>query len=215
MIRRTCVISAFVVVVTVMLAAPALAASGGGVLTVVPPRLPVIYPMNVPISGSLTVNGLPLAGETVRVGQTAGGVFTEVVTVTTQTDGTYEAWAKPTVNATWTAFWGDVGGNEVAITVAPRVKLALSHLRSDKKLTEVFSGGVGPSHAGASVLVQKAVGAAWKTIARGRLDAGSHYRIVWTVPFKTATYTLRAILPAHADNAQGTSMKAKLRVVIQ
>jgi serine protease len=214
MIRRTCVISTFVFVVCAMLAAPGLAAPGVK-LTVVPPKLPVAYPLNVAITGSLTENGLPLAGETVRVGQTAGGVFTEVVSVTTHADGTYEAWVKPTVNATWTALWGDVPGDQVAIPVAPRVRLALSHLQSGKELTEVFSGGVGPSHAGSSVLVQKAVGAQWKTVARGRLDANSHYRIVWTVPFKTATYTLRAILPEHADNAQGTSIKAKLKVVIR
>lgn len=217
MIRRMCAISTFVFVVCVMLAAPALATPGVGVkLTVVPPKLPVAYPLNVAITGSLTANGLPLAGETVRVGQTAGGVFTEVVSVTTHADGTYEAWVdKLKVNATWTAFWGDVHGDEVAIPVAPRVRLALSHLQSGKQLTEVFSGGVGPSHAGSSVLVQKAVGTAWKTVARGRLDAQSHYRIVWAVPYKTATYTLRAILPAHADNAQGTSVKAKLKVVIR
>lgn len=216
MIRRMCAISLFVFVVTALLAAPALAASGADVkLTVVPPKLPVVYPLTVAVTGSLTANGRPLAGEAVRVGQTTGGVFSEVVSATTHADGTYEAWVKPTANATWTALWGDVRGDEVAIPVAPRVRLALSHLQSGKELTEVFSGGVAPSHAGSSVLVQKAVGVAWKTVARGRLDAKSHYRIVWNVPFKTATYTLRAVLPAHADNAQGTSIKAKLKVVIR
>ena len=63
--------------------------------------------------------------------------------------------------------------------------------------------------------MQKAVGTAWKTMARGRLDAKSRYRIVWNVPYKTATYMMRAVLPAHADHPQGTSIKAKLKVVIR
>ena len=141
--------------------------------------------------------------------------FLPFVSVTTHADGSYEAWVKPTASATWTAFWGDVQGDEIAIPVAPRVSLTLSHLQSGRDLTEIFSGAVGPSHAGASVQVQRAVGAAWKTIARGRLDAKSHYRILWKVPYTTATYTLRAILPEHADHAQGTSMKARLKVVIR
>ena len=109
MIRRTCTISLIVFAVSVLLAAPALAGSGADVkLTVVPPKLPVVYLSNVRITGSLTADGLPLAGEIVQVGRTAGGVFSAVVSVTTHADGTYEAWVKPTDSATWTALWGDV-----------------------------------------------------------------------------------------------------------
>jgi hypothetical protein len=216
MIRRACVISAFVTVILALLVAPALAVSGANVkLTVVAPRLPVKYPMTVAITGSLTADGLPLAGETVQVGQTSGGVFTPVASATTDATGSYQAWFKPTANATWTALWGDVHGDEVAIPVAPRVSLALSHVQSGRRLTEIFRGAVGPSHAGMSVLVQEATRGAWKTIASGRLDARSHYRIAWKVPFKTATYKLRTILPAHTDHAQGTSATAKVRVVVK
>ena len=63
--------------------------------------------------------------------------------------------------------------------------------------------------------MQKAVGTKWRTVASGRLDSRSRYRILWAVPYKTATYKLRTILPAHADHTQGTSTTAKLKVVIR
>ena len=216
MIRRTLVIATLVTVVLAGLSAAALAATGADTrLTVVPPHLPVLYRWNVVITGSLTAGGLPLAGETVQVGTISGGVFTPVVSATTGADGSYLAPVRPTVNATWTAVWGDVHGDEVTVPVAPRVSLALSHLQSGKQLTEIFSGAVVPAHAGVRVQIQKATGGvSWKTVASGRLDSRSRFRITWSVPYKTAKYQLRAILPAHSDHAQGTSTKASLKVVI-
>ena len=216
MIRRACVISAMAAVILAFLATPALAASAADVkLTVVPPPLPVRYPLTVAITGTLTADGVPLAGEDVQVGQTVDGVFTAVASATTDASGSYQAWIKPAANGTWTAFWGDAQGDEVAITVAPHVSLALTHVQSGRRLTEIFRGAVGPRHAGMSVLVQRSVGGVWKTVAAGSLDARSHYRIAWNVPYKTATYKLRTILPEHADHAQGTSATARLRVVIR
>jgi hypothetical protein len=216
MMRRRFAITVFVILAVACAAAPALAASGAAVkLTVVPPKLPVAYPLTVAITGSLTANGLPLSGETVQVGRTTGGVFSAVVSVTTHADGSYEAWVKPTASATWTALWGDVRGDEIPIPVAPRVSLALSHLQASRALTEVFSGAVAPKHPGMKVLIQKAVsGTTWKTVTSGRLDSRSRFRITWHVPYRNARYQLRAILPAHADHAQGTSTKAVLKVAI-
>ena len=65
------------------------------------------------------------------------------------------------------------------------------------------------------MLIQKAVGSGWRTVASGRLDSRSRYRVVWAVPFKTASYKLRVILPAHADHAEGDSPTASLKVVIR
>ncbi len=72
-----------------------------------------------------------------------------------------------------------------------------------------------PNHRGKKVLVQKAVGRLWKTVASGRLDSRSRYRITWYLPYRTATYKLRTVIPAHADHAQGTSARATLRVVVR
>ena len=65
------------------------------------------------------------------------------------------------------------------------------------------------------MVIQKAVGSGWRTVASGRLDSRSRYRVIWALPYKTATYKLRAVVPAHADHAEGASQTATLRVVIR
>jgi hypothetical protein len=242
MIRRTLVIVATLAVGLTLAATPALAASGragsaharcrsaatdlpraagaGTELTVaadLPPLTPVKYPKSVDLTGHLTTDGLPPATpQVVQVGQTSGDSFTPVASAKTDASGFYRAAVTPTSNGTWTAVCGDVRGNEVAIEVAPRVTLALSHVQAAARLTEIFSGVVAPKHAGMRVLIQKAVrGGMWQMVASGRLDSRSRYRVTWNVPYKTARYRLRAILPAHPDHAQGTSMKAVLKVVVR
>jgi hypothetical protein len=241
MIRRTLVIVAFVAVALALVAAPALAApsgaggagaavngsshglwraGAGAQLTVsaadLPPLQPLKYPDTVDIIGTLTTGGQPPAtSQVVQVGQVTGGSFTPFASATTDANGFYRATVKPTSNGTWTAICGDVRGNDIAIEVAPRVSLVLSHLQASTKPTEIFSGAVAPKHAGKRVLVQKAVsGGMWQTVASGRLDSRSRFRITWRVPLKSAKYNLQAILPAHADHAQGTSTKAVLTVVV-
>ena len=217
MVRRTFAIASLVTVALACLATPAFAATGVDTrLTVVPPHLPALYRWNVDITGTLTAGGLPLAGETVQVGTLSGGVFTAVVSAKTGADGSYSAPIRPTVTATWTAVWGDVQGDDVAVPVAPRVSLALSHLQSGTRLTEIFTGAVAPGQSGLRVLVQKATGtAAWQTVASGRLDDRSHYRIAWRLAYTTATYKVRVVLPAYADYAQGTSQKATVQVKVR
>lgn len=97
----------------------------------------------------------------------------------------------------------------------PRVTLALSHLKAGTRLRETFSGSVTPNHRGQRVLIQKAVGAGWRTVASGRLSSRSRYQVTWALPYKTATYKLRAVVPAHSDHAEGASPNATLRVVIR
>jgi hypothetical protein len=240
MIRRTPVIAAVITVVLALVAMPAFAShgargarvpsegaapglwhatGGGGALTVaadLPPLTPVKYPRSVDLTGHLTTDGLPPATpQVVQVGQVSGGSFTQVASATTDANGFYRATVKPTSNRTWTAVCGDVRGNDIVIDVAPRVSLVLSHIQAAAKPTEIFSGAVAPKHAGMQVFVQKAAGGGrWHTVASGRLDSRSRFRITWHVPLRSATYNLQAIVPAHADHAQGTSMKAVLTVVV-
>ena len=95
-------------------------------------------------------------------------------------DGLLQATLQPTANATWTAAAGGVAGEEALIQVMPRVTMALSHLKAGTRLTEIFSGSVQPERTRARrVLVQKAVGTGWRTVASGRLDSRSRYHITW------------------------------------
>jgi hypothetical protein len=184
-------------------------------LTFRPQARLIQYGRSVPVAGYMTTGGgLPVSGGAVTVGNVNGADVTPVTTAQTDADGFYRTIISPSANAVWTAT-GVAAGDQVAIKVMPRVTLALSHIASGTRLTEVFTGRVQPAHDGRRMLVQKAVGSGWRTVASGRLDGRSRYRISWRLPYRTATYKLRVVLPAHVDHAQGTSTPATLRVVIR
>ena len=152
---------------------------------------------------------------TVKVGRAAGSTFVPVATATPAATGLYQTSVRPTANADWTATGGGAQAVTTRVEVMPKVTLALSHLVAGTRLSETFSGAVAPAHAGKKVLVQKAVGSSWVNVASGRLDSRSRYRITWHLPYKTASYKLRTVIPTHPDHAQGTSTTATLRVVIK
>ncbi len=190
-------------------------ANPAAALTFRPQAKLVQYGRRVAVRGFMYVGGgLPSSGGLVTIGMVTGGSITRVTQATTDASGFYSKSIKPTANATWTAT-GVAPGDRVAIKVAPKVTLALSHTTSGTRLTEIFSGSVAPRHAGSRVVIQKAVSAGWRTVASGRLNGSSRYRVTWTLPYRTATYKLRAAIPAHADHAEGASSTATLRVVVK
>ena len=65
------------------------------------------------------------------------------------------------------------------------------------------------------MLVQYRTATGWHTVQAGTVDARSRYRVTWKIPNRTARYTLRVVLPAHADYSQGVSPMATLRVVVK
>jgi hypothetical protein len=185
-------------------------------LTFRPRSQSVQYGKSVIVAGYSTLaGGLPASSSQVLIGGVKAGAFTQETTATADGTGYYQAALRPTANATWTARAGGVQAGAVEIKVMPRVTLALSHLKAGTRLTETFSGSISPRHAGSRVLVQKAVGSGWRTVASGRLNSSSRYRVTWVLPYKTATYKLRVAILAHADHAEGVSQTATLRVVIR
>jgi hypothetical protein len=191
-------------------------AAAGTQVTARPRTLQVQYPQRLDIAGYLTVDGLPPATPaTVKVGTLAGSTFKPAGSATPGATGLYQASVKPSANASWTATAGGAPAAATRVEVMPKVTMTLSHLTAGTRLSEVFGGAVAPAHAGRKVLVQKQAGSAWQTVARGKLDRRSRYRIVWYLPYKTATYKLRTVLPAHADHALGASPTATLRVKIR
>lgn len=183
-------------------------------LTLRPHARLVVYGKSVGVAGYDTqAGGSPAESAQVRIHPVSGPGAN--VTATTDAAGYYGGVIKPLANATWTATAGGVEADPVTVQVQPRVTLALSHLRASTRLSEIFSGSVSPNHKGQKVLVKKAVGKVWKTVASGRLDGRSKYRITWYVPYRTATYKLRAVIPAHGDHAEGTSSIGTLKVVIR
>lgn len=188
----------------------------GAALTLRPRAAGVTYGGGVSLAGYLTVEGAPLAGAAVKLAPSAG----DPTTVVTDVSGLYRATLRPQANASWTASASGPSGQTIVsdpaivITVAPDVSLDLRHRRAGDGYVEVFSGRVKPGHAGGRVLVQRRSGDAWRTLVAGTLDASSRYRATWRVPMRTATYFIRALLPAHADHVAGVSTTARLRVVV-
>lgn len=224
MIRRTLVIVLFFTAVLTSVPSPGLALdpAGGAAaearaaepttsLTFLP-RLDVIrYGRSIRVEGALTTDGAPIADATVLVHRVGAATGTEVVT---DAMGRYVTTISPHENAAWVASSGDLQSAEVLIKVAPKVTLALSHKRTASRLAEYFSGSVAPSHAGRTMLVQRATKSGWRTVASGKLNASSRYRIAWVLPRRSATYRLRVVLPAHGDHVQGNSPPATLQVVV-
>jgi hypothetical protein len=181
-----------------------------------PPSQSVQYGKSITVAGYSTLaGGLPASASPILIGKVRAGAFTQETTTTAGGSGFYQATLKPSVNAIWTARAGGIQGGGVEIRVMPRVTLALSHLTAGTRLTETFSGSVAPRHAGSRVVIQKAVGSRWRTVASGRLSGSSRYKVTWALPYRTATYKLRTAILAHADHAEGASQTATLRVVIR
>ncbi len=171
----------------------------------------IMYGAHIRVAGYVTqADGLPAA----RVGVTVTRNGAASAALRTQADGFYTTSIGPKSNATWSATAAGASAGEIVIRVLPKLTLSLSHTTSSTRLTEILSGAVTPNHAGATVRIQKAVGSGWRTVASGRIDSRSRYRVTWSLPRKTASYKLRAMLPAHADHAEGASLTARLRVVI-
>lgn len=223
MFRRALCTAVFATVILTCAAAPATAreahrspaAHAAGSVTAVTftPRLTIVrYGRAVSVSGILTTDGDPVAGVTVTLRETRGGVTRGGGTAVTNGQGRYQTTVSPRFNASWHAEGAGVSSPSVVIQVRPRVTLALSHTQSGARLTEVFSGAVAPAHAGKRVFVQRYTADGWRAVASGRLDRRSHYRVRWLMPYRSAVHRLRVLLPAHRDHADGISPTAYVRV---
>jgi hypothetical protein len=188
-------------------------AAGSATAVTFTPRLTIVrYGRAVPVSGFVTSADEPVAGSTVTLRETRGGMTRRGGTAVTNGQGLYQTTVTPRFNASWHAEAAGVSSLPVVIQVRPRVTLALSHTQSGARLTEVFSGAVTPTHEGRRVLVQRYTANGWRAVASGLLDRRSHYRIRWLMPYRSAVYRLRVLLPAHSDHADGVSPTAFVRV---
>lgn len=187
----------------------------GLAITFRPHARTIKYGRWVGVAGYLTSDGEPLVGRTVTLRGTRGDTSLRGGKATTGGEGFYATAVAPKSNYTWSAQSGGAVSAGLMIGVMPRLTLALSHTKSGGHLYEHFSGKVKPAHRGSRVLVQRRSRAGWRTIKAGAVDARSRYRVTWKLPNRSATYSLRVILPAHADHSQGASPRATLRVVFK
>jgi hypothetical protein len=190
-------------------------AAAGPSVTLRPRSALVLYGTSVTVGGYYADGATPVGGAEVQVSGVAAGGTAAGAAAVTSAQGYYEVSLTPETNARWRAVAGAAASEEHLIRVMPKVSLSLSHLRpSGTRLVEVFTGSVAPRHTGTWVRVQRAVGSTWRTVASGKLDERSRYRITWRLPDRTATYKVRAVVPEHADHTEGASLVGTLRVVV-
>ena len=176
----------------------------------------VTYGNSVTVAGYSQLGGsLPGRDTAVQLRKVVSGGTAPGGSDTTDAQGYYEVVLKPRANAVWTAVLGDAATEQRKILVAPKVTLTLSHLKpSGTRLVEVFTGSVAPRHAGTRVLVQKASGSKWRTVASGKLDRRSRYRVAWRCSTNRHVQ-VATVVPRHSDHAQGASTVGALRVVVK
>jgi lipoprotein-anchoring transpeptidase ErfK/SrfK len=100
---------------------------------------------------------------------------------------------------------------EVTVSVRPRVKLFASArvYRGDRARLSV---AVGPTHAGATVMVQRRQDGEWAEWRTLRLGAGSRAHVVWR-PDSLGAWPLRVVMPADDVHLEGRSRVGKVIVV--
>ena len=180
----------------------------------------VTFGETVALQGVLSVQGAPLLPSlTVIISAQAAGEagFTPIGTASVSGDGSFSFSHTPQHSTTYRAdFAGDAGlgmapANPVdcAVQVRSAVKLvapATVWLREQATL----SGTVAPARmAGTLVTLQYRSGPTWETFTTATLNDQSAFSVAWT-PTAAATLKLRALAPADAANAAGSSAERPL-----
>ena len=95
------------------------------------------------------------------------------------------------------------------VTVNVSQLLKLSVRRKGGKV--YFKGSLGPKKKGRVILIQKAAGKRWKTIARVKTSSGSTFAKVLALALGRHGYRFRATTAAYPGLLSGTSRTVKLR----
>jgi hypothetical protein len=145
-----------------------------------------------------TVHGAAPAGAGVgfeRYDQATGRwVATPDAGVAAGPDGAYETTMKPGVGTTYRAVAGDVASVPVLIHLDVAVSLRASTKSTTLGKKVVLAGRARPADPGSKVVIQRKVGATWKTVAGGRIaESNGTFAIGWT-PRAKGTYVIRAFV---------------------
>ena len=148
----------------------------------------VLFGSAATLSGQISTG---TAGEAVVVFGKAFGQsdFTQVASLTTGSGGAWSVAVKPSIGTTYEARWKGVASAQLAVSVRPRVTLAV-------KPGGLFVTSVAPGMTGKTVFLQRwsVTLKAWITVKKSKLGARSSSRIVWR-PAK-GDYKVRVLLPA-------------------
>ena len=135
------------------------------------------------------------------------GVFDNVATATTDSNGDFSFVQRPTLNTNYMARRGGDESSAVTVAVQPRVGLRLNDYRPRSGQRVRFFGRVCPQHTGSRVAIQRRFSTGYRTVRRATLRAiaGSGCSS-WTRTFRVRRDgRYRAVIGAHADHIRGVS----------
>ena len=170
----------------------------------------VVYGKSVTLNGLLMQGALALSGQTVTLAAQPFGSpgFTQFATPTTGATGAYPTIVQPTMQTVYQATAaGATTSPTVTVYVSQLVKLAVR--RKGGKV--YFKGSLRHARKGRVIVIQKAAGKRWKTIARVKTSARSTFAKVLSLPLARHGYRFRATTLAYPGLLSGTSRTVKLR----
>jgi predicted GH43/DUF377 family glycosyl hydrolase len=179
-------------------------------LTIAAAPMKVVYGRSAHLSGVLAQGTLALNGQTVTLAAEpfGGSAFTPFATPTTDSNGAYATIVTPAMQTTYQASATSVA-TLPTVTVQVSQLLKLSVHRKGAKV--YFKGSLGPKRTRKIILIQKAAGKRWKTIARVKTSKHSTFAKVLKIALSRHGYRFRATTAAYPGLLAGTSRKVKLR----
>jgi hypothetical protein len=129
-------------------------------------------------------------------------MFTNVGSATVGSDDSYSITAPGRVDTN--RQWYVVNGTLQSATISERVSAAVTLSVSRTRHSSTVHGAVTPSHGGETMLLQRKLGARWRTIARPKLSRGSTFAVHYLGAPRIKA-TLRAVLPADRMNIRSQS----------
>ena len=181
----------------------------GRSLTCEPTATTLSYGSGITFSGYALSGPFVAPGARVTLRRRFGtGRWVTVASSTTSSEGFYAITVVPRTNCRWLAIATLAGHSTASVPVSVGVRVRVGIAVTRVRAGVLVSGSVAPGHAGATVSLQRLVGAHWTTIARLRLDRASAYRYTWRLPRRSVTARFRAVFPAHADNLGNDSATA-------
>jgi predicted GH43/DUF377 family glycosyl hydrolase len=158
----------------------------------------------VTLSGRLSRNGIPQAGQAVSIlAQPVGSAaFALLGSAVTDAAGNFTLAVSPDRTTTFKATAGGVTTEpSVTVSVAHRVKLMVKR-RGTKGYVK---GSIGPAHRGLLVRLQQKNGKKWSTIKKLKTSSKSTFSAVVKKLKKTGKYQFRVLTPADTEHLAGTS----------
>lgn len=160
------------------------------------------------------VSGTPIAGRSVVIEARRAGttIFSRIATRTTDESGRVRVVVRPSSATEYRGVFAGTSDSSPAtsavrpVGVRPRIWMILDRATIPRGGTVTMTAGVGPSHAGHSVVLVRKVSSGWQRVAITRLDAKSRAVFRIRPPAGRTTYAIATV--GHTDHRSALSTVA-------